>query len=327
MTSPRSRCFSRRSSLTIALALGVACGDSHDTPGETPADGTGATSAGGSAGSTAQAGSSAGPGPGRNGTGQGGLGGNANAAGGAPEQGASGPGGSSSGTEALPSRLARYHHSDTDPSLHFELDAVPGLSPYASSLDYLEAFFGQILDKPDGIVFDTDEALEPAGSDHVYTFDELDAFARAHTRDDSDGPVSIHVLLLDGSYDSGDGGTVLGLAWGQRQIALFQDAIRSGCSGGLLGSLSSEACEVAERNVWAHEIGHVIGLVDNGLAQQTNHRDPDHGRHDISDGCLMYWAYDSPAMFDLLLSRLNSGQSLDGDFCENCRADLNAARE
>jgi hypothetical protein len=224
--------------------------------------------------------------------------------------------------------LVRYHRSESDRSLHFELDAVEGLSPYASSLDYLAAFAGRALDKPDGIAFDADETLEPVGPDHVWTFDELDAFSPQHAQSDADGPVSIHVLFTDGSYDSAEeGGTVLGLAWGQRYIALFQDAIRAGCSGGLLGSLSSDSCEIAERNVWAHELGHVIGLVDNGLEPQTNHRDAEHGRHDVSDGCLMYWAYDRPALFDVLLSRLGSGESTDVDLCENCWADLNAARQ
>jgi hypothetical protein len=204
---------------------------------------------------------------------------------------------------------------------------VQGLSPYASSIEYLGAFVERVLDKPAGIAFDAGETLAPGGSEHVWTFDELDAFSRQHASDDADGPVSIHVLFVDGSYASAeDGGTVLGLAWGQRYIALFQDAIRSGCSGGVLGAVSSESCEIAERNVWAHELGHVIGLVDNGLSLQTNHRDADHGRHDVSEGCLMYWAYDRPEMFDVLLSRLGSGQSTDVDFCENCWADLNAAR-
>ncbi len=235
--------------------------------------------------------------------------------------------GTGSGSDSLSPRLARYHGAGSDRSLRFELDAVQGLSPYASSIEYLGAFVERVLDKPDGIAFDADETLAAGGSEHVWTFDELDAFSRQHASDDADGPVSIHVLFVDGSYASAeDGGTVLGLAWGQRYIALFQDAIRSGCSGGVFGAISSESCEIAERNVWAHELGHVIGLVDNGLSLQTNHRDADHGRHDASEGCLMYWAYDRPAMFDVLLSRLGSGQSTDVDFCENCWADLIAAR-
>jgi len=244
----------------------------------------------------------------------------------------SGRAGSSSSPAGAPedgprSRLDRYHGADGDAALVFELDAVTGLEAYASSLDYLTTFVGRVLDKPEGVSFELDESLAPFGDDHAWTFSELDAFSREHARDDSAGPVRIHVLLLDGRYDGGeDAGTVLGLAWGQRYIALFQQAIRSGCSGGLLGALSASACEAAERNVWAHEIGHVIGLVDNGLTLQTPHRDPEHGRHDMSDACLMYWAYERPAIFDTLLSRLSSGQSADLDFCENCWADLRAAQ-
>jgi hypothetical protein len=228
-------------------------------------------------------------------------------------------------TEEPMARLVRYHGAARDRSLRFELDAVSGLSPFASSLEYLEAFVARAVDKPDGISFDADETLEPLGEDHVWSFDELDTFARLHAADDTDGPVTIHVVFVDGRYDSGDdSGTVLGLAWGQRHIALFQDAIRAGCSRGLVGSLPDGTCEVAERNVWAHEIGHVIGLVDNGLAQQSPHRDAEHGRHDQSDGCLMYWAYERPELFDMLISRLTSGQSGDADFCPNCWADLRA---
>jgi hypothetical protein len=36
------------------------------------------------------------------------------------------------------------------------------------------------------------------------------------------------------------------------------------------------------------------------------------------------WAHESPALFDVLLSRLETGQSPDIDFCERCWADLNA---
>jgi hypothetical protein len=315
-----SRCFPQHT-LLLAVACAGACGNSRDTApgglaGAASVDGTVDGSAGAASGSDTGGSSAGGSSAGQ------GAGGDASGAAGQAQS----PGGGS-GTDPLPPRLRRYHRSDSDPSLRFELDAVAGLSPYATSLEYLGALADRVLDKPDGIALEADETLAPAGSDHAWTFDELDAFSRQHARDDAEGPVSIHVLFVDGTYASSeDGGTVLGLAWGQRYIALFQDAIRSGCSGGVLGALSTDACQIAERNVWAHELGHVLGLVDNGLALQMDHRDVEHGRHDVSDGCLMYWAYDRPAVFDALLSRLDSGQSVDVDFCENCWADLSAAR-
>jgi hypothetical protein len=233
--------------------------------------------------------------------------------------------GGASAASPLPERLQRYHRQDSDRSVRFELDVVSGLAPYASSTQYLSDLMGRLLDKPDGVTFETDETLSPMGEGFEWTFDTLDAFARSHAEDDADGPVTIHVSFVDGRYATEDGGTVLGLAWGQRFIALFQDQLRAGCSGGLLGGLQ-DSCEVAERNVWAHEIGHVIGLVDNGVVMQSAHRDEEHGRHDVSDACIMYWAYEGPALFDTLLTRFNAGQGPNIDFCDNCWADLTAAR-
>jgi hypothetical protein len=307
----------------LMLPVCAACGDSG-SGGAGPGPGGAGLETGGAAASVGMGGDRAVGGAAGMSSGLSGAAGAGSGLAGQPSAG--GAGGTS--TSELSARLARYHRSDTDRALRFELDAVSGLEPYPSSLAYLEAFVGRSVDKPEGVSFHADESLQAVGSDHVWTFDELDAFSRAHASDDGDGPVSIHVLFIDGAYDSGEGGgTVLGLAWGQRYIAMFQDALRSGCSGALVGALSPDLCELAERSVWGHEIGHVIGLVDNGLVQQTPHRDAEHGRHDVSDGCLMYWAYEEPEVFDVLLSRLGGGQSGDIDFCDNCWADLRAARQ
>jgi hypothetical protein len=318
------RCFGlpygAGSAVSLLIAAGLGCGESGDTGVGNGGTEASATATAGTGGARASAGGNGGSGTERGGAGGGGTAGTAGA--GSP------PGSAGSKNDgSTRSRLERYHHRATDPSLSFELDVVAGLEAYPSSLEYLTELVGRMLDKPEGISFQADEVLAPFGTEHVWTFSALDEFARDHARDDGAGPVSIHVLLLDGRYDAGEeAGTVLGLAWGQRYIALFQESIRSGCSGGLLGGLSAQACEIAERSVWAHEIGHVLGLVDNGLTQQTPHRDAEHGRHDVSDGCLMYWAYERPEIFDVLVPRLNAGQSADLDFCENCWADLNAAR-
>ena len=240
---------------------------------------------------------------------------------------AGGSGGGSGASPSLSARLSRYYRSDPDRSLRFELDAVAGLAPYASSTEYVEELAERLLDKPDGISFETDETLSPMGEGYEWTFEALDEFARSHAEDDTLGVVTIQVLLVDGRYvTEDDEGTVLGLAWGERFIALFQEQLRSPCAGGLAGALQNGTCATAERNVWAHELGHVIGLVDNGVPLQSAHRDAAHGRHDVSDACIMYWAYEGPGLFDTLFARFNAGQSVDIDFCENCWADVAGAR-
>jgi hypothetical protein len=286
-----------------ALVL-AACSDGSEGSGAHVA-------AGGHAGAAAGADGGGGPGGSSESQDLGGFGGDATA----PPAGA-----------APPPRLMRYLTSATDRSLRVELDSVSGLEPHESSVASLRDKFSALLEKPDGVNFEADETLEPAG-DSEWTFERLDAYARAHASDDEAAAVTIQVLSLDGRYVGEEGsGTVLGLAWGQRFIALFQDAIRGPCASGVLGALQQENCEIAERNVWAHEIGHVIGLVDNGVTMGVAHRDPEHGRHDVSDECVMYWAYDGPQIFDTLLGRIGSGRSPDLDFCAQCQADIAAVR-
>jgi hypothetical protein len=57
----------------------------------------------------------------------------------------------------------------------------------------------------------------------------------------------------------------------------------------------------------------------------TNHRDPEHGRHEVSDGCLMYWAYDNAEIFDTLLTRDDAGDD-ELDFCAPSRNDIGSAK-
>jgi hypothetical protein len=256
--------------------------------------------------------------------------GSAGASGGARSSAAGGGGsvtrgGAGNPSVSLPPQIARYLRASS-PRLVLEIDATRGLAPYPESSTYLTAWLGSVVDKPDGVVFESDETLEPVGSTFEWTFAALNTLAEAHARDDASGPPRIHVLALDGRYvEEGTAGTILGLAWDNRFVALFQDAIRERCQGGLTGALEQDVCKIAERNVWAHELGHTLGLVDNGVPMVTEHRDPAHGQHDVREGCLMYWAYDGPQVFDTLLARFGS-QKQDLDLCAESQQDIEAAK-
>ncbi len=233
-------------------------------------------------------------------------------------------GGSATPPTSTPAAIARFVARGSGP-LTIEVDSVEGLEPYEASAPYLVELMESVLDKPGAVSLQPDETLPPHGADHVWTFETLRDFATLHAQPEVEGAgARIHVLAIDGRYDLQGGGTVLGLAWSNRYVALFQDAIRARCSGSV-GSLQGDVCELAERSVWAHELGHSIGLVDNGLAMVRDHKDPEHGHHEKREGCLMFWAYESPQLFDTLLSRLGSG-SPELDFCEDSLADVRAAR-
>ncbi len=222
----------------------------------------------------------------------------------------------------------RYISSRSDTRLVFEIDSVPGMQPRAQSEQDLIARFSALLDKPDGIEIRHDDSLESRGEDYVWTDDELFALAPDVFDDDEpSGTVTIHVMFLDGSYASDSGGTVLGVAWRNRHIAMFTQTIDRSCSQvPLLGGLSDEACRASEYGVWSHEVGHVLGLVNAGLPMQTDHEDAEHPKHDAQQGCLMYWAYDGPSFVDTTITRLGAGQQ-EIDFCEPSLDDIRAVRQ
>ena len=117
---------------------------------------------------------------------------------------------------------------------------------------------------------------------------------------------------------------VLGVAWSSRYLTLFKDRLDEACSSDL-GILSQPTCDEAVGAVWLHELGHVIGLVNNGLTMQTPHQDTENGRHDHSQDCIMYWAYETPSLISRLQDDVSGAPAL--SFDANCLADIAAVRD
>ncbi|MAQ17938.1 MAG: hypothetical protein CMN30_24460 [Sandaracinus sp.] len=59
--------------------------------------------------------------------------------------------------------------------------------------------------------------------------------------------------------------------------------------------------------MWTHEAGHVIGLVNTGIPMVEDHEDPDHPGHTTDEDGVMYWAYETASVSDLLLARMGTG--------------------
>jgi hypothetical protein len=188
--------------------------------------------------------------------------------------------------------------------LLIEVDTVPGLSPRAGVTADVTDLLDDVLDKPNGIMFVTDDTDLPSADtygngDGVWTFLELQQLAGEQANMPlNNGEIAIHTMWLDGEYENPN---VLGVAWGQRFLAMFAERIAQTCN---LPAAGAVLCPLAEATVWTHEIGHVIGLVDNGIPMVNDHRDPDHGKHDVSDESVMYWAYDGVGVMDVLQARI-----------------------
>ncbi len=224
-------------------------------------------------------------------------------------------------------RVANYLRAEPYPRLVFEIDAVAGYGPREDAMDGVIEYYADVIDKPGGIEAVADETIDGVGEGGVWTFDDLDALAEPTANLDVDeDTIAIHLLYVDGSYDAGAGpGTVLGVAWANRHLAIFTDDIDDSCATPL--PFEDTLCRLAEQHVLAHELGHIIGLVDNGLPMVTDHKDEAHGDHDVSDECLMYWAYEGASIVELLADRLAGGNTDPLGLDNACLADVAAVRD
>ena len=228
-------------------------------------------------------------------------------------------------TERRP-RNEYYIRGDLAQRLVIELDAVPGHGPLPSAEADLLSRLQTLVDKPAGIEIRASDAIASRGVDHAWTHEELGRLAAEHfDDDDTPGTIVLHVLWVDGhdARDDETGGVTLGLAFGHQFIVMFHESLQRACQSDPI--LGGDVCEQAQYLVWLHEVGHTLGLVDNGLEMVTPHRDADHGAHDESDECVMYWAFESRSGITSIRDRLLGGAL--PDFDANCLADVARVRD
>jgi hypothetical protein len=248
----------------------------------------------------------------------------------APACGAGGPGGSGPGRDTFKPSSASLEYVRASPygRLVLEVDRVAGTDPRAVNRNAIASRLAGILDKPLGVEVTLDGLIASRGSDHVWSTAEVRALATA-TLDlaVAADTVKMHVLFLDGRYEgSGSGGTVLGVAFDQRHMAIFHDEIERTCAAAGLGVLTEQVCSDAELAIWLHEAGHLLGLVDIGLVMQSDHEDVDHPGHDHDPDCVMYWAYEGDALIERLADQILDTGNGALDFDAECLADIAAAR-
>lgn len=186
---------------------------------------------------------------------------------------------------------------------------------------------GVVLDKQSIEIID-DEVMTAPANPRSWSFDSIRATVEpAYDLAVPDDTVKMHIMLLDGSYIR-DGRTVLGVAWSHTHVAIFDDTIETSCATSGNGNgdpVRDRVCENTELGILIHEVGHLLGLVDNGLEMQRDHRDEDHGYHDDDPDCVMHWLYDGPE----LSSRIDAPSVDDVEllgFGPECLEDIAALR-
>ncbi len=71
---------------------------------------------------------------------------------------------------------------------------------------------------------------------------------------------------------------------GTNHIVIFKEAIKR-----IEQQSGLRVARFSEQSVLIHEIGHLVGLVNNGVPPVSDHHDQAHGAHCTNDKCVMYW--------------------------------------
>lgn len=172
-----------------------------------------------------------------------------------------------------------YLRDDQYTNWVIEVDYVEGFRPSPSALSLLKARMAELVHK-DNIDIVVDDALPATGRN--WNIPALLDLKRDHQDFTTTGDrIVTWVAYLDGQWPSDGGGNVLGVALSDHEtVGILAEDIED--SGFLLISDLD-----VEKTVIIHELGHILGLVDNGLEMQTAHSDG--GAHSNSRSSVM-WA-------------------------------------
>jgi predicted Zn-dependent protease len=113
--------------------------------------------------------------------------------------------------------------------------------------------------------------------------------AKTVAKTEGPGERRFTVLFLKGVAEEGP--TIIGYHVNStRVIAIFKDVVRSTSVG-----QAELVSKYVEQTTLIHEMGHALGLVNNGLPMITPHQDHAHGAHCNDPKCVMYYANEGVA--------------------------------
>ena len=198
-------------------------------------------------------------------------------------------------------------------SLVVEINYAQNMRAETQSIENLIQFLEARLNKPNGITVVEKQISTQTGS--PFSVNEINNIENSvRTKYNNVGVLTLHLLFINGEYvEDNATSKTLGVAYRNTSCVLFENSIRA-----LSNQLNAPSRVDLETTVMAHEVCHLLGLVDLGSSMQNEHIDEEHGKHCQNSNCLMFWQIENNNVINMMTS--GNIPSLDA----NCILDLQA---
>ena len=197
-----------------------------------------------------------------------------------------------------PFAAIQYYYSTVE-KIGVEILYEQGAEPYIGNLvsgksywtllqDNIDALFKTRATAPTASVPSTIAQMTaiPVQGKATWTTTDLTELAVKYRKNSSTAKAAYFTLVFVKGYADKEGvadKAVIGFSvTGTPFIAMFKDVIDS------LGE-DSATSKYVEQSTLIHEMGHALGLVNNGVRMSTSHQDTANGKHCTKDTCVMYW--------------------------------------
>ncbi len=178
----------------------------------------------------------------------------------------------------LGSSANNFLAATTYTSLVVQVNYMQGYEPSQESLDVLKAFLIRYLNKPEGVTIY--KQMIVGTNQRTLSIKDIVSFEKRHRTVFTEGNIlSAHILITDGDYNIEE---LLATSYWNTSFAIFGKNVDrySGGPGQVSRTklMSSLLC---------HEMGHLLGLVNQGTPMLTDHQDRANGAHCSDNNCLM----------------------------------------
>lgn len=195
------------------------------------------------------------------------------------------------GATTMPTRSQLLLWSSPDPILVLQLDFEKGTQPDPRALEWVMDNLRQVTHKRDIRVEMRELSDEPSNAGRNWSMGDL---WKKHVTSyalenpalvDTNGTAYIHVLYLLGKFDDTSIGEAAGLAV-TNAVWIFPQSFVTRANG-LLAPTNKDPTDY-ELGVLLHEVGHVLGLVNNGAPMVRAHEHAKYRHHSSNPDSVMF---------------------------------------